>query len=479
MANTSPIGFSIERNVASASISLVSPVIGATIRYTTDGSEPSAENGNIYTGSFELVGTKTVKAIVTKEGLADSAIARLEITVIVPDIVLEREDGTAVDNCKVIIVNMDAYETFAGIVFRYTTDGSEPTETSPVMNGEIEVTANCTIKVKGFSEDFGDVDTASIAIDDLKVQNPLVTNESDEYVLMEGRLNSQNYARFIFGNGKFLGVFTDNDIVRYSDDGINWSDLSILDGVRLDNENFAIPIYVNEVFMLFSNKNRVIHVSKDLSSYEIYQTNVTFRDAYFIYYCNGKFVANYYSTSGAYISEDGFNFEYIYGANVLYRNYGINKWVYGNGKIVVVSYNTSNGNHELVVTDYENINLERIDGMIADDVIFVNNKFVAIDNRNGKIHQSNDGIIWNTIVVDELKGNSRICNLLYINDKFVVINSVGCFVSDDAINWEKIASVDFETTACLFIYHDNRFLFTNDLAPVSNTYVRYTGKIDI
>lgn len=58
-------------------VSITSGTAGATIKYTTDGSTPSAGNGTIYTGPFNLtgVGTKQVKAYATKATLTDSGVS--------------------------------------------------------------------------------------------------------------------------------------------------------------------------------------------------------------------------------------------------------------------------------------------------------------------------------------------------------------------------------------------------------------------
>ncbi|ADQ45029.1 coagulation factor 5/8 type domain protein [Caldicellulosiruptor kronotskyensis 2002] len=60
-------------------ISTVTP--GATIRYTTDGSEPTPTTGMIYTGPFSVSSTTTIKAIAYKEGMNNSRIATTTIKI--------------------------------------------------------------------------------------------------------------------------------------------------------------------------------------------------------------------------------------------------------------------------------------------------------------------------------------------------------------------------------------------------------------
>ena len=47
---------------------------GVKIYYTTDGTEPSAENGTLYDAPFELTATATVKAIAVEEGMKPSSV---------------------------------------------------------------------------------------------------------------------------------------------------------------------------------------------------------------------------------------------------------------------------------------------------------------------------------------------------------------------------------------------------------------------
>ena len=54
------------------SVSMTTGTSGATIRYTVDGSIPTATTGIIYTGAFTVPTTKTVRAIAYKSGLSDS-----------------------------------------------------------------------------------------------------------------------------------------------------------------------------------------------------------------------------------------------------------------------------------------------------------------------------------------------------------------------------------------------------------------------
>ena len=176
--NTSPIGFKLIRASANGvQVTITCSTVGATIYYTTDGTDPSAENGTQYSEPFQLLGNATVKAIAIKEGLLDSQIATASVEVTLPTPTLEKQAGTASDNCKVIISNITDFASFANVKFYYTTDGNIPTEESTKTTGEIAIDKNCTVKVKAFYEAGEESVVASIEISDLQVQMPVIDAE--------------------------------------------------------------------------------------------------------------------------------------------------------------------------------------------------------------------------------------------------------------------------------------------------------------
>ncbi|WP_243425591.1 discoidin domain-containing protein [Clostridium paridis] len=63
------------------SVTISDSTSGSTIRYTTDGTNPSATNGTIYSGAFTVSQTTSVKAIAYKSGMTDSDIATSYITI--------------------------------------------------------------------------------------------------------------------------------------------------------------------------------------------------------------------------------------------------------------------------------------------------------------------------------------------------------------------------------------------------------------
>jgi uncharacterized protein (DUF1800 family) len=62
-------------------ITLITTTPGAQIRYTTDGSTPTAGTGTLYSGPFTLTSTATLKAIAYKTGLANSPVTQGTYTI--------------------------------------------------------------------------------------------------------------------------------------------------------------------------------------------------------------------------------------------------------------------------------------------------------------------------------------------------------------------------------------------------------------
>ncbi len=112
---------------------------GATIYYTTDGTEPTADSKE-YTAAFNVTEDTVVKAIAVLSGNAPSKVTTLEITVPVvetPVVNTEVADG------KYVFTISDGTD---GATIYYTTDGSEPTADSNVYNGPVEITEAMTVK---------------------------------------------------------------------------------------------------------------------------------------------------------------------------------------------------------------------------------------------------------------------------------------------------------------------------------------------
>ena len=118
-------------NVSGNNVTLSTEAAGTTsIRYTLDGSEPTATNGTVYSGPIDLSNSTTspvtIKAVTVRNGNA-SAVTTQEVTLTLPApvITVDGSAGTATISAS------------AGATIYYTTDGSTPTTASSQYTGVI------------------------------------------------------------------------------------------------------------------------------------------------------------------------------------------------------------------------------------------------------------------------------------------------------------------------------------------------------
>ncbi|MCP4110290.1 MAG: hypothetical protein GY749_33005 [Desulfobacteraceae bacterium] len=129
---------------------------GANIRYTTDGTTPTALTGNIYTQPFTVAENTTVKAIIHKPGYIDSDIAEA-VYEFKPDPPVINPQPGIYDSPQTITINT----TYEGASVRYTTDGSIPTSSAGnIYSQPFTVSETVTVKAIAYKQDCIDSDVA-------------------------------------------------------------------------------------------------------------------------------------------------------------------------------------------------------------------------------------------------------------------------------------------------------------------------------
>ncbi|MCX7031252.1 MAG: chitobiase/beta-hexosaminidase C-terminal domain-containing protein [Spirochaetes bacterium] len=132
---------------------------GAEIRYTTDGTDPSATNGTGYTGPVSVPATVTLKAIALKKELADSAVvgAAYTITGTVAGVTFSPAPGAFGGSVEVVLAS-----STPGAEIRYTTDGTNPTATTgSAYTAPVRLGASATVKAAAFKKDWAPSAVAS------------------------------------------------------------------------------------------------------------------------------------------------------------------------------------------------------------------------------------------------------------------------------------------------------------------------------
>lgn len=136
------------------SVSLSSATAGATIRYSTDGADISASSP-VYSASFTLSASTTVKARAFKSGMADSAQATVSFVVNpIPRVgnpVISPNGGT---HSGSVLVNLSS--ATAGATIRYSTNGADISASSSVYSAPFRLSASSTVKARAFKTDMRD-----------------------------------------------------------------------------------------------------------------------------------------------------------------------------------------------------------------------------------------------------------------------------------------------------------------------------------
>ncbi len=135
------------------SILMSSSISGATIYYTMDGSEPTP-SATVYNRRFRIDGKTTIKAIaVCGEWISSEvAVAHYALGQCPDPVIVSAGGGTFSHGSVQVSVGWEG----ADGVLRYTTDGSDVTETSPEYAGAFAIDDTTTIKAKAFGETYFD-----------------------------------------------------------------------------------------------------------------------------------------------------------------------------------------------------------------------------------------------------------------------------------------------------------------------------------
>ena len=139
-------------------VSSISP--GATIRYTTDGSEPTLESPTVGpAGTVTISGTATLKAKGWENGWTPSATGITDFmmvsgTAVAP--IMNPPAGPYTTTQSVILTT-----STTGAAIRYTLDGTDPTLTSRLFTTPVPITGTTTLKAKTFRPDYQPSPTAT------------------------------------------------------------------------------------------------------------------------------------------------------------------------------------------------------------------------------------------------------------------------------------------------------------------------------
>ena len=138
----SPAGGEVEEG---ATVSIACATEGATIYYTTNGTEPTTSSTK-YTGAIAVNSAMTIKAIAAKSGYyTNSGVAQASFTIKAREVVATpviSPAGGEVEKGATVTISCAT----SGATVYYTTNGTEPTTSSTKYTGAITVNSAMTIK---------------------------------------------------------------------------------------------------------------------------------------------------------------------------------------------------------------------------------------------------------------------------------------------------------------------------------------------
>ncbi|MCR5533925.1 MAG: chitobiase/beta-hexosaminidase C-terminal domain-containing protein [Bacteroidaceae bacterium] len=205
---------------------------GATIYYTTDGTDPTTSSTE-YTGAISVTQTTTIKAFAVKDGMTNSGIASATYTLkcATPEITVP--EGAFLETKVVTITSSD------GTSIYYTIDGSEPTSSSTAYapSNKPSISATTTIKAIAAKSGWSDSEVATETFTKIV---PLTVAEAIAATPSSGT-SENKYIHGIVSGFYDTSIVGDGSNYRYyiSDDGTTTNQLLVYKGKGLNNVAFS------------------------------------------------------------------------------------------------------------------------------------------------------------------------------------------------------------------------------------------------
>ncbi len=150
---------------------------GATIHYTTDGTDPTTDS-SVYEAAITLTASVTIKAIAVADGYNNSTITSKDCTYTAPTVATP-VIGDVTDNTVTITC------ATSGAKIYYTINGDEPTASSTEYTAAITLTETVTIKAIAVATGYANSEVASKACTYTAptASTPVITNTDNSITI--------------------------------------------------------------------------------------------------------------------------------------------------------------------------------------------------------------------------------------------------------------------------------------------------------
>jgi hypothetical protein len=173
---------------SAVSVSLAASDTGGSgvreIRYTTDGSDPTARNGNSYLGPFSVTSTTTVKyAAIDEAGNAEpvnTQVVQVDTTAPTSTIMCGLSACSPMTYGSAVDVSLQATDADSGVAsIRYTTDGTDPTPTNGTdYTGPFTLNSTTTVKYRAY-DNAGNAEPVNTQVIRIGITSVTLTNPTD------------------------------------------------------------------------------------------------------------------------------------------------------------------------------------------------------------------------------------------------------------------------------------------------------------
>jgi Tol biopolymer transport system component len=253
-------------------LTLSSATSGSSIRYTTDGSNPTSSVGTPYSGGINIDSSVTIKAIAYRSGCTDSAVVSEDYTMRVANPDFGVAEGIYITDQSVSITS-----TTSGVSIRYTTDGvTDPTPSSGTLyTGPVDVTSSSGItstEIRAIAYRAGWVDS-SVATAEYAIVKPgdklLYTNGSTLYIANADGSEETGIFSGTLLRDPCITPSGSKIVFSYAQFGVNYDIYTILiDGSNLTR--LTTDAGVDDEPAIYSSSGKIAFQSDRDGDYEIF-----------------------------------------------------------------------------------------------------------------------------------------------------------------------------------------------------------------